>query len=509
MALGLFLLIAVSYGYFFGGGGWNQNAQFDLTRALVEKHSFRIDGFADNTGDVSRFGGHVYANKAPGISLLAAIPYFVIYHCELASGLDPSEPAVMGINLYALTFLVSGLGGALVGVLLFIYGRQNLFGRQLSLAVALIASFGTPLFGFSTLFFAHVPSAALLLLAYVLSLRRSLQSRAVAGFFSGIGGLSNYLVIPAAAVVCCGALLRDLRVMSRREAGRRWGIYLAGAMPSALLLFIYQQSAFGGAFRTPIDTMDGRFIEHGAFLGILAGPSMEAFLGITVSPYRGLFFLSPILFAAFVGATSMLLRREVLDVAIVASVSMIFFLFNISFNGWEGGFSIGPRYLLPAVPFAALFLFRGLTRGRALWWILGLLAVFLNFAAAAVDPQPSGTIPNPVAQYILPLLFRGEFPAATPITLPYSSQTIMGHVAVNPLTVDQIIPFSKHGPGSDPTMWASFNLGESIFGVGSALSLLPILVWILGGACFLWITARSFDRLRPHSGDGSQLRKLS
>ena len=35
--------------YFFAGGGWNQNSQFDLTRAIVERHTFAIDAYAGNT----------------------------------------------------------------------------------------------------------------------------------------------------------------------------------------------------------------------------------------------------------------------------------------------------------------------------------------------------------------------------------------------------------------------------------------------------------------------------
>src|SRR5947207_12425834 len=89
----LFLLAFVVGAYFHAGGGWNQNASFDLTRAIVERHTFAIDAYAGNTGDVSFANGHVYANKAPALSWLAAIPYalipgavpltFAVYLCTL------------------------------------------------------------------------------------------------------------------------------------------------------------------------------------------------------------------------------------------------------------------------------------------------------------------------------------------------------------------------------------------------------------------------------------------
>ncbi len=60
VAVWLFLLTFFTYAYFQAGGGWNQNSQFDLTRAIVERHTFAIDGYASNTGDGS--SSHVPAS---------------------------------------------------------------------------------------------------------------------------------------------------------------------------------------------------------------------------------------------------------------------------------------------------------------------------------------------------------------------------------------------------------------------------------------------------------------
>ena len=53
-------------------------------RALVERGSFDIAAFADNTGDVVESGGKVFANKPPGQALLGAPFYFVLFHLERA-----------------------------------------------------------------------------------------------------------------------------------------------------------------------------------------------------------------------------------------------------------------------------------------------------------------------------------------------------------------------------------------------------------------------------------------
>src|SRR5436309_13688038 len=83
----LAILTFVTCGYFYAGAGWNQNSQFDLTRAIVERHSFAIDDLAQNTGDVARHGGHVYTNKSPGLSWIAVLPYWALWR----AGVSPAS----------------------------------------------------------------------------------------------------------------------------------------------------------------------------------------------------------------------------------------------------------------------------------------------------------------------------------------------------------------------------------------------------------------------------------
>src|SRR5437763_10159004 len=120
----LFLLTFVTCAYFYAGGGWNQNAQFDLTRAIVERGTFAIDSFAFNTGDISRYGVHVYANKAPGLSFLAAIPYALLFAIEHAR-YPVSEPLLLTTNAYVCTVATSGVLLALVPFFLFREARRR------------------------------------------------------------------------------------------------------------------------------------------------------------------------------------------------------------------------------------------------------------------------------------------------------------------------------------------------------------------------------------------------
>ncbi len=456
----LFLITLVTYGYFFAGGGWNQNATFDLTRAIVEQHTFAIDAFASNTGDVSFARGHVYANKAPGLAWLAAIPYAPLHAFEKARGANTSDAQLLAINAYVCSLICVALPGALIPAMLFLYARRRGFKGVRPVLVALCVALATQMLPYATILMVHVPSAALLLFAL------TSPRRALAGLAAGFAVAMNYL--------CAPALVLFVLAGPRKS----WIRYVAGAVLPIIALIAYQRLCFGGFFTTSVAVTDPRFLTHGAPLGVLQWPSVSVLYAITFSAYRGFFFFAPVLAVAAFGFAAWW-RTGRTSCASALAVIVAFIAFNASFNGWEGGFGIGGRYLVPIIPLFGIALLH--VRWRWLVGIAGAISFAINFAAVAVDPQPSATIPRPLTQYIAPLLLTGHFPASVPITPPWSAATLTGHTSVNRLTFDEAIIFANHPPLSPESEWASFNLGELLFCPGSALSLLPILLIILGG----------------------------
>ena len=76
----LFVVLLISYGWVFPRwADWNQNSRFDLTRAIVERGTVRIDAYVANTGDYATIDGHAYSDNAPGLSL-AAVPVYGVLH---------------------------------------------------------------------------------------------------------------------------------------------------------------------------------------------------------------------------------------------------------------------------------------------------------------------------------------------------------------------------------------------------------------------------------------------
>jgi hypothetical protein len=449
----LFLLAFFAAAYFYAGAGWNQNATFDLTRAMVERHTFAIDAYSGNTGDVSYANGHVYANKAPALSFLAAIPYAAVHAAGVAN---------VAIASYLCTLFTCGIFFALIPPILYRVARGRGIDPPWSATVALVVAFATELFPYSTLLMVAVPSGALMLIA--LTSRRPW----LAGFAAALAAGMNYLCAPAMLII---ALARGRRSIPA---------FIGGALPPLLGLAWYQYICFGGFFTNAVAKTDPRFLQKGALFG---PPSIEALYGITISPYRGLFFFAPVLLLAL-----FFLHRE----PAVLAISLFFFAFNLCFINWEAGFALAARYLVPLIPLLGLALMR--VRGRAVVVSLAVLSFAINFAATAVDPQPSATIPRPLTQYVLPLLVRGHFSPDVPITAPWSAATFTGHTSVNRLAHDEAVVFQHHAPGSVEAEWSSFNLGELLFGAGDPRSLIPFVAVFAAAIAAILAKARRLSR---------------
>ncbi|MBV8545007.1 MAG: hypothetical protein JO093_19890 [Acidobacteria bacterium] len=349
--------------------------------------------------------------------------------------------------------------GALIPAMLFLYARRRGFDARWSAFAALSAALATQLLPYASIFMVHVPSAALLLFAF------TTPRRALAGFAAALAVAMNYL--------CAPALLLFLFL----DPKRTWLRYLLGAIAPIAALIAYQRICFGGFFTTSVAVTDPRFLTHGAALGVMQWPSLAVFYAITLSPYRGFFFFAPVMFVALFGFTAWW-RRERAACGVAMLVIGAFFAFNISFNGWEGGFGIGGRYLVPLIPFFAIALLH--VRMRTIACLAAAISFAINFAAVAVDPQPSATIPRPLTQYIVPLLLHGHFSPSVPITPPWSAVTFTGHTSVNRMTLDEAIVFARHTPDDAASEWASFNIGELATGPGDPHSLIPIAIVILG-----------------------------
>lgn len=354
--------------------GCTQTSQLALTRALAAGTA-RIDRWQQSTCDKAWFDHHYYSVKAPGLAAVALPPYLALRSAHILPGHDTTLVWLLGL----LTVVPAAL------LLAWATGRvaeRVQPGSGTLTAVTLgVATLALP---FGTLWFGHVPAAALAFAAFMVLLEAPTRKRAARAAFAGIlAGAAVLFEYPVALLAAC------LLVYSVARHGPRAGAsFLVGTTPAAFALFAYNTWAFGSP--THFSYADAVIVtgntghdvigaNDSGFFGI-TWPSLGALTELLLSP-RGLVTLTPICVLGTVGV--LLLRRRATAEAILAGVSVIIFLaynagYTLSFGGPFGGDSPGPRFLIAVLPFLLFPI------GAAARLLPGATATLLAGSAAAM-----------------------------------------------------------------------------------------------------------------------------
>ncbi|MFC1466073.1 MAG: hypothetical protein ACFLMY_14625 [Candidatus Brachytrichaceae bacterium NZ_4S206] len=454
--IAIFLIALLCYGYFFPR--WadnNQNSRLNMVVAVVDDGTFQIDRYVHGqlgfgkTVDYAKVGDHYYSDKAPGVAFLG-IPIYAGLRLTLdwpvmdrlterlanseafkatlrESGSGVVEDKVRyALAQVALSFLTNAIPSALLCVLLYQLARG--FGARPSTSAFVALAYGllTPAFAYANAFYGHQLSAAMLVAAFYLifSLGKPDAPRPSAPRALAIGLLLGYSVVtefPAALVAGILALYAIYMFLRRAASGGLVWVFI-GLSVCAAALMIYNNAVFGGPFKLGYSSSELWQQQHSAGLMSLTLPHWEAAFGITFSPFRGLFVLSPIMLLALPGFVLWWRSGEARAACLVSLFSVLaMFLFNASSIMWWGGFAVGPRYLLPGLPFMALALIfvvdpaaRRDLKARPAW--LTLLIVFLSAwslvatwgLTLAEQAFPPDTIFNPLVEYALPNWLAGN-----------------------------------------------------------------------------------------------------
>jgi len=384
------------------------------------------------SGDLSYFGGHFHPAKAPGGAFAALPAYLAIHAIERIFGMDPDDWWTLTLNAWLTSVFSVGLISALGCVIFFRLAlRFSRGGMLASVAATLTFAFGTMFFPYGTMLYEHNIITVALLSAFYLLFRireasvvadgalppeRERLYLCLAGFCAGSAALSNYIM--AAIAVMMGVYLL---CTVRRKGGIAW--YALGLLVPFLVLCGYNMICFSTPFTTNYSYEDPTFKSgSAAFLGVFLAPQWEVLPKVLFSPFRGLFFTSPVLMMGAYGLFAWIRSNSFrAEVRLILSILAFFLLFILTFNGWHGGWAVGPRYLAPAVPFLLLPAMEGFGRFFRISCVLALISIAINLLVTAVDPQsPVGNAPfakiegrsdwqhNPLVDYVLPLFLSGQ-----------------------------------------------------------------------------------------------------
>ncbi|GIK71385.1 MAG: hypothetical protein BroJett021_03730 [Chloroflexota bacterium] len=433
-ALAIMTILLLCYAYFFPR--WadpNQNSRLNMVFAVVEEGTFRIDKYVANTVDYAKVGEHYYSDKAPGAALLGVPIYAALAplldtpllstvtarlesHSAFAGTLREDGSGVsaqkvrFAIVQVVLSFLVSALPTAALAALIFLWLQAVTPLVWPRLVVALGYGLATPAFAYANAFYGHQLSAFLLFAAFYLLARSS--ARVGAGRALLVGLLLGYAFVteyPVALMVIPIGLYALYTFWQRRQFAPLLWLAAGGLIVAAGWMW-YNTTIFGGPLELGYSRSELWADQHHTGFMSLTTPTLDAVWGITFSPFRGLFLLSPWLLLALPGFViwwrNGALRAEWwLTLSIVAAI----FLFNASSSMWWGGFAVGPRYLLPMLPFLAPPIAFVLTAWGERLWLRAVVMLILLWSLIAVwsmtlaeQAFPSDALRNPWVDHVLP-----------------------------------------------------------------------------------------------------------
>jgi len=304
---------------------------------FFESGTFRIDRYQEMTVDKAHVNDHYYTDKAP-LPTYVMIPFFGIL--KWAGLITPDENgSLFGDHIYLLGgFLTGSLPFALI--LSMMFRRIKKYGTGISpVVLSTLPLIGSFVFIFTGTYFAHMLSAWLLLVSY-------LQIRKKRFLWAGLAGGLAFLCEYNLAIIL---LLWGAVMLYRERKAKPFISYSLGILPALLFMLVYNAifSTSPFTFLYKYHTFGALETNYGFRL-----PSFGSLFGLTVSPYRGIFFYAPVLLAGLYYFYKNYRERGLRPTfgSYIFLPFTVYFIFIASYFGWWGGWTYGPRLLLAMVP---------------------------------------------------------------------------------------------------------------------------------------------------------------
>jgi hypothetical protein len=418
--------------------GWAQLAHYAQARAFADGQA-EIDPWHWETNDKAWIDGHFYSVKSPGVAAISTPLYMGI---EAAGGLDLAEDAARnarnaewarwapeaspGIANYGydparaeqierrveqdvpLMWALALLAAVIPAVLL-LFGVRWAADRiepGYGTAAAITLGVATMLMVFASELFSHAIAAALAFAAFLVLWReRDGDARlglvAVAGLLGGLAITFEYQVGLVGVVLWFYALARSAPRLPRTA------VYAAAGLAGVLPALAFNLWAFG----SPLEFAYGAAVEEPGFTGHdRLGLNSDGFFGITAPragavvellvANRGLLVLTPVIAAAVAGAVLMRRGPHRTEANVVLGVAAVYFAYNAGYWLTFGGGTPGPRFLVPALPFAALGLATAYRRLPAITLALAIPSALLMVLASLTFPLLGDNGPGTWLEYL-------------------------------------------------------------------------------------------------------------
>ncbi|HWB80613.1 MAG TPA: hypothetical protein VG755_36875 [Nannocystaceae bacterium] len=368
---------------------------YQTTRALYERGALDIEGIPKRTGELKGRPDGTFG-WAPGRNAkrygffghalsLVALPAYAIGKVVAARAPEPWRHAIRSDHYFLhprspqqdwprlVVSLTNVLVTAATVVMLLRWLVALGFALRIATIVALVYAVGTTAWPYTRTFLSEPLSAACLVGALwcIAELHRggagAVRWALGAGVFAGVAmhtHVLNLVALPWLAAAAIVPMARPLRV-------RVIAAGLAPAVVALALLLFGQWWRFGDAFES------GRYDHYSWWIA----PGVGA-MALLFGPGRSVFLFSPPLFAAVLGVREWWRRMPVLACCVLGIAASRWLVVAMR-SDWWGGWSIGPRYLVPVVPLLLVPLAIVLERAGA-WSKARRIAVSALLAASVM-----------------------------------------------------------------------------------------------------------------------------
>lgn len=420
---------------------------------LYENKTLVIDKYVHYAVDVSAINHHYYSNKAP-LSSFIVYPFYSLYKStglpELKDStlkkypiyiLENLNPNTDGrVQLLPKSATVFILGDILCGVIPFViilvlalFAIRSVSTNVLPVAAVMLTFYGSFLFAYAGTYTGHILAGFLALAGYIL-----LKDKRYV--FSGIIiGLAVAAEYPLGILIPVWMLLIYL---NERKISRAF-LFGAGVIPGLVIIFYYNYHLTGSIFNTTYSYEVNQHKNATQDVGFYF-PKFSALWGLVFSTYRGILYYTPILLLMLWYTLKYGYQNVIKGMSnkwafvktglknYLLITILVYFLLYSAYYEWDGGWSYGPRYLIPVViivlyegilflsskPFSAYVFYAVAGVGLIVTWMDKSTKIF----QLPNNPVKFG---NPVVDIIIPDFFKHKFNTNTIPVFCFNSNPVI------------------------------------------------------------------------------------
>jgi hypothetical protein len=318
---------------------------FFETQSMVQRHSTAVPQAVQLNYYYGKYDlrGQPHTPYSPGHPLFA-VPWYLLGHYVFERLPGVPGHISQAVLEASVCFSNACFAAAVVAFLFLIFCELGL-DLNLAFLTAAMVGLATPVFAYSAWFFSEPLTTALLVAAaYFVFARHKgepvpIPSAAIGGALLALAVFIRPAHALAAVVFFVALLVRD----GIKGLSPALTLSACSAVGLAVLL-LYNFHLYGNALEFGYPAA----AEGGKRLNSFETPILTGLIGFLFSPGKSIFLFAPPIILAIFGFPK--LWRIDRGLALVAGGLLpVYLLFYARYSQWEGGYCVGPRYMVPAL----------------------------------------------------------------------------------------------------------------------------------------------------------------